>query len=167
MTGENFRFIVIFLCVCICPAHLGHHPQPHRNQHQRLYDFKALEICVCNMSFVNFFCSFTLGTVIIIHSNYPIVCCPLLQGHWISVKTCPVYSFNSLILLLLPPTPLFSLYYLEDNFHISAICLRKAQDLEAVADLGQQAYLVQVGRRPWVTATVMQTVSCSNSCTWK
>lgn len=68
------------------------------------------------MSFVNFFCSFTLGTVIIIHSNYPIVCCPLLQGHWISVKTCPVYSFNSLILLLLPPTPLFSLVLFGRQF---------------------------------------------------
>lgn len=89
---------------------------------------------------MNFFCSFALETVIIIHSNYPIACCPLLQEHWIRVKTCPVYSFNSLILLFPPPPPPFSvLCYLEDNFHISAICLRKARDLEAVADLGQQA----------------------------
>lgn len=111
--------------------------------HMILFDYKALEICVCKMSFVNFFfCSFALASVIIIHSNYPIVSCPLLQEHWISVKTCPVYCFNSLILLLpspFHPHPSFSvLCYLEDNFHISAICLRKAQDLEVVADLGQQ-----------------------------
>ena len=95
------------------------------------------------MSFVNFFCSFALETVIIIHSNYPVVRCPLLQEHRISVKTCPVYSFNSLILLLppppAPPPPLSVLCYLEDSFHISAICLRKAWDLQAVADLGQRA----------------------------
>ena len=58
------------------------------------------------------------------------------------MKTCPVYSFNSLILLLppppAPPPPVSVLCYLEDSFHISAICLRKAWDLQAVADLGQR-----------------------------
>ena len=37
------------------------------------------------------------------------------------------------------PRPVSVLCYLEDSFHISAICLRKAWDLQAVADLGQRA----------------------------